>query len=339
MSFCMPTTATELLTLKNWLITDCLLSNFELHPLADDASFRRYFRLSTNKHSYIVMLAPPAKEDITTFIAIAKDFLHQGIHVPEIFKYNLDQGFILQSDLGDALYLKLLNAENADSLYTQALAVIPQIQSCKPILNNNQPLGSFNEEFIRFELELFVDWFLNQHLKLPITPKLKTSLENIFKILIASALEQPSVCVHRDYHSRNLLLLDKGKVGVLDFQDAVYGPITYDAVSLLRDAYINWPETQVEKWALRFYHMLPNYQFSQTTFIRWFDLMGIQRHLKVLGIFARLFYRDNKPQYLSSTNRVLHYLQQICEKYPELMELKQLLQLNIHHKLSEIEKK
>ena len=336
----MPTPANELQSLKNWLKTACSLNHFELQPLVNDASFRRYFRVQVDKQSYVVMVAPPDKEDIAAFIAIAKDFVSHGIHAPEILAYNLEHGFILLSDLGNALYLNLLNKENADNLYTRALAVIPKIQACKPTLNNHQPLGLFNEKFIRFELSLFVDWFLDRHLKLRITPTLNTSLEKIFQVLIASALEQPRVCVHRDYHSRNLLLIDKQKVGVLDFQDALYGPIAYDAVSLLRDAYIDWPENQVTQWALNFHQMLiPKYQFSQEEFLRWFDLIGVQRHLKILGIFARLCYRDNKSQYLTSTNRLFRYLHQVCEKYPELNELKQLLQLEVHTKLSETEKK
>ncbi len=337
----MLTTRAELLPLKNWLTTVCLLEDFELQPLANDASFRCYFRVCTNKQRYVVMVAPPAKEDITTFIAIAKDFFRKGIHVPEILQYNLDQGFILLSDLGDALYLKLLNPENANDLYMRALAVIPKIQACKPKLNNGESLSWFDEKFIRFELSLFVDWFLIRHLKLNLTPQLKTALEKIFQSLINSALEQPQVCVHRDYHSCNLLLMDKKEVSVLDFQDAVYGPITYDAVSLLRDAYIDWPELEVEKWALNFYPMLMTKDpLPKEKFLRWFDLMGIQRHLKILGIFARLCYRDNKPRYLNNTNRLLRYLKTAYEKYPEFIGLKQLLQeANIHHKLSETEKK
>lgn len=335
----MLTTMAELLPLKNWLITACLLEDFELQPLANDASFRCYFRVRTNKQSYVVMIAPPAKEDITTFIAIAKDFFRQGIHVPEILRYDLSQGFILLSDLGDALYLKLLNTDNANELYTRALTVIPKIQACKPKLNNGEPLSAFDEKFIRFELSLFVDWFLIRHLKLNLTPQLKTTLEKIFQSLINSALEQPQVCVHRDYHSYNLLLMDKKEVGVLDFQDAIYGPITYDAVSLLKDAYISWPESEVEKWALNFNQMTKN-QLPKEKFLRWFDLMGIQRHLKVLGIFARLCYRDNKPRYLENTNLLLRYLKTAYEKYPEFIGLKQLLQeANTHHKLSETEKK
>jgi aminoglycoside/choline kinase family phosphotransferase len=336
----MPTTANELQSLKSWLKTACSLHHFELQALVNDASFRRYFRVHLDKQSYVVMLAPPDKEDLTAFIAIARDFLAHGIHAPEILAYNLEQGYILLSDLGNALYLKLLTNENADELYTRALAVIPQIQACKPKLNNDQPLGLFNEEFIRFELSLFVDWFLDRHLKLNISTALKASLEKIFQLLITAALEQPRVCVHRDYHSRNLLLIDPGKVGVLDFQDALYGPITYDAVSLLRDAYIDWPENQVTKWALHFYQLLvPKYRFSQEAFLRWFDLMGVQRHLKILGIFARLCYRDNKPQYLASTTRLLYFLHHICKKYPELAELQQLLQSSIPTKLRETDKK
>ncbi len=335
----MPIHVNEFQSLENWLKTVYSLNHFKLQPLVNDASFRRYFRVQVDRQSYVVMLAPPDKEDITAFIAIAKDFVSHGIHAPDILAYNLEYGFILLSDLGNALYLNLLNEQNADDLYTHALAVIPKIQACKPKLNNNQPLGLFNEKFIRFELSLFVDWFLDRHLKLTITPKLITSLEKIFQVLITSALEQPYVCVHRDYHSRNLLL-DKQKVGVLDFQDALYGPITYDAVSLLRDAYIDWPENQVIQWALNFHQMLmPKYQFSPEEFLRWFDLIGVQRHLKILGIFARLCYRDGKSQYLASTHRLLHYLCQVCEKYPELTEFKQLLQLDVHTKLRETEEK
>jgi N-acetylmuramate 1-kinase len=336
----MPNTGNELQALKNWLNTACSLNRFTLQALANDASFRQYFRIQMDKRSYIVMLAPPGKEDINAFIAIAKDFLNNGIRTPEIFAYNLEYGYILLSDLGDTLYLDRLNKENADELYTQALAIIPKIQACKPKLLNNQPLSLFNETFIRLELNLFVDWFLARHLKLKLTSKLKTSLEKVFQLLVNTALEQPRACVHRDYHSRNLLLNDKHEVGVLDFQDALYGPITYDAISLLRDAYIDWPEKQVEKWVLNFHQMLkPHCQISQDEFLRWFDLIGVQRHLKILGIFARLCYRDNKAHYLTSTTRLLNYLIKTCEKYSELNELKQLLQSDFLTKPHEIEKK
>jgi N-acetylmuramate 1-kinase len=330
----------ELLPLKDWLQNTCALKDFYLYPLIDDASFRRYFRIQANQHSYVVMLAPPDKENITAFITIAKDFARQGIHVPEIIAYDLQRGFVLLSDLGDDLYLQVLNTENADDLYTRALSVILQIQTCRPQLSNNQPLALFDESFIRFELNLFVEWFLRKHLKFDLTNQFKTALEKSFNLLIAAALEQPQVCIHRDYHSRNLLLLNNKNVGVLDFQDALYGPIIYDAASLLRDAYIDWPEIQVEQWALYFHHMLkPTYQLSQEEFLRWFDFLSIQRHLKILGIFARLYYRDNKSQYLASTKRLLHYLQQTCQKYSELKQLQLVLQLSTQNRSQEIEKK
>lgn len=325
----------KLNTLKTWLETGCALRHFKLQPLRNEASFRQYFRIEMQNGNYIVMFAPPDKEDITAFIAIAKNFSTQGIHTPKIFNYDLEQGFVLLSDLGNALYFNLLNIETADDLYTRALAVIPQIQSCEPKLGNNMPLGLFDEKFIRTELKLFSDWFLQKHLKFDINPQFNSALEKVFQLLVTSALEQPHACVHRDYHSRNLLLVNKEKVGVLDFQDAIYGPITYDAVSLLRDAYIDWPETKVQQWALNFRDMLTSKAaFSEEQFICWFDLMGVQRHLKVLGIFARLCYRDNKPHYLFSTARLLRYLQQVSEKYPELFVLKNLL-LTINNKLSE----
>jgi N-acetylmuramate 1-kinase len=319
-------TQNQLVLLKDWLQNACLLKHFTLQPLINDASFRKYFRVHTQTTSRIAMLAPLDKEDIATFIAIAKNFAGQEIYVPEILNFNLQYGFLLLSDLGDDLYLNLLNRENVDNLYQRALAVIAQIQNCKPILANNQPLGSFDETLIRFELNLFVDWFLAQHIKCEITCEYKIMLEKSFQFLVTSILEQPQACIHRDYHSRNLLLIDQQKVGVLDFQDALYGPITYDAVSLLRDAYVDWPEAQVTQWALHFYNSLPSsYQFSHKDFFRWFDWLSIQRHLKILGIFARLCYRDHKPQYLTSTKRLLQYLKLTCRKYSEFKELGNLL--------------
>jgi aminoglycoside/choline kinase family phosphotransferase len=330
----------QLIPVKTWLKESCALTHFELQPLVNDASSRQYFRLQMDNSSHVVMLAPPDKENIIVFIAIAKDFARQGIYTPEILAYNIEKGFMLLSDLGNDLYLNLLNANTVDDLYTRALLVIHQIQVCNPKLPNNQPLDLFNEQHIRFELGLFIDWFLNRHLQLNITSKFKNILEQTFQVLINSALEQPQVCVHRDYHSRNLLLLANKDVGVLDFQDAIYGPITYDAASLLRDAYVDWPKEQVDKWILKFYNMLgPNPEYDQEKFMRWFDLISIQRHLKILGIFARLCYRDNKPHYLLMTSRLLHYIEKTCEKYSELAQFKQLLQTKIQMKLNEKEKR
>ena len=332
----------QLTPLRNWLKESCALPNssFELQPLINDASSRQYFRLRLGNFSHIVMVAPPDKENIIPFITIAKDFARQGIYTPEVLAYNLEQGFMLLSDLGNDLYLNILNSNTADDLYSRALSVIYQIQVCSPKFPDNKSLDLFNEEYIRFELGLFIDWFLKKHIELPITNEISNILENTFRILIDSALEQPQVCVHRDYHSRNLLLLENKNVGVLDFQDAVYGPITYDAASLLRDAYIDWPKEQVDQWVLKFYDMVNlKHQYTHEKFIRWFDLISLQRHLKILGIFSRLNYRDNKPHYLSMTSRLLNYISKTCEGYTELSNFKEILHTKIQPKLYEKEKK
>lgn len=333
--------APELTPLKNWLKASCSLpsSNFELQPLLNDASARQYFRLRLGDCSHIVMLAPPDKENIIAFIAIAKHFSHQGIYTPDILAYNLEQGFMLLSDLGNDLYLNILNPTTVDDLYSRALSVIDQIQVCNPTFPDDKPLGLFNEDYIRFELGLFVDWFLKKHLALTISHEIGNVLENTFTLLIHSALEQPQVCVHRDYHSRNLLLLENKRVGVLDFQDAIYGPITYDAASLLRDAYIDWPKKQVDQWILKFHAMINrSHRCTQEKFIRWFDLISLQRHLKILGIFSRLYYRDNKPHYLPMTSRLLSYINSVCENYAELSPFKEIVQSKIQPKMYEKEK-
>lgn len=331
----------RLTALTNWLKESCFLSgtDFELQPLINDASSRQYFRLRLGNFSHIVMVAPPDKENIINFVAIARDFARQGISTPEILAYNLEQGFMLLSDLGNDLYLNILNSNTADDLYHRALSVIHQIQTCNPKFPDKS-LHLFDEKYIRFELGLFIDWFLKKHLALTITDEINNILENTFKILINSALEQPQVCVHRDYHSRNLLLLENKSVGVLDFQDAVYGPITYDAASLLRDAYIDWPKGKVYQWVLKFYNRINlSHPCTQERFLRWFDLISFQRHLKILGIFSRLNYRDNKPHYLSMTTRLLNYVSKTCEDYAELYNFKEILQTKIQPKLYEKEKK
>lgn len=333
---------TQLTPLRNWLKESCSLSNsnFELQPLINDASSRQYFRLQLGNATHIVMIAPPNEENIIAFITIAKDFARQGINTPEILAYNLEQGFMLLSDLGNDLYVNILNSNTADDLYHRALNVIRQIQICNPQFPDNKSLDLFNEEYIRFELNLFIDWFLIKHLDLSITNKISNILENTFKLLIQSAIEQPQTCIHRDYHSRNLLLLGNKNVGVLDFQDAMYGPITYDVASLLRDAYIDWPQTQVDQWVMKFYDMLDlAHQYGIEKFVRWFDLISLQRHLKILGIFSRLNYRDNKPHYLHMTNRLLNYINKTCGDYIELSPFKELLQTKIQPKLYEKEKK
>lgn len=311
--------------LQSWATQTLNNPSIEFTPLAGDASFRRYFRVKAANQTLIAMDAPPDKENIQPFIAIANAFANQGVQVPEIVASDLQQGFMLLSDFGDHLYLNLLNADNANMLYEKALNALSRIQTCEQKIPH-WPLPYFDEAFIRMELERFPQWFLIKHLNIEITQPVEQLLEDTFKVLIQNALEQPQLCVHRDYHSRNLMALDNGKVGVLDFQDAIWGPITYDLVSLLRDCYIAWPHEQVEKWVLFYYQQNNLHKYSEEQFIRWFDLMGIQRHLKVLGVFARLCYRDNKPNYLNDFPRIMNYLLEVCDKYSELKLFKEFLQ-------------
>lgn len=311
--------------LQYWITQTLKNTSFELTPLAGDASFRRYFRVQLADRTLVAMDAPPDRENSRPFVAIATAFAQQGIQVPEILASDLNQGFILLSDFGDHLYLNLLNANNVDLLYEKALNVLPRIQACQQNITD-WPLSHFNEAAIQRELALFPEWFLCKHLNFTTTASVEKLLTDTFSLLTQSAIEQPQLCVHRDYHSRNLLLLEDGGVGVLDFQDAVWGPITYDLVSILRDCYIAWPQQQVEKWALNFYEQINLKKHSQEQFLRWFDFMGIQRHVKVLGIFSRLCHRDNKPNYLNDLPRIMNYLLEACEKYSELKSFRNFLQ-------------
>lgn len=310
----------RLILLNQWLEKHFSTNKFLVTKLAGDASFRRYFRVHKDKQTFVVMDAPPDKENSESFVAIAQAFAKNGIKVPEILAVDLSLGFLLLSDLGDKVLLPELGEHNADYLYQKALAVIPQIQPCMSI--PNWPLAKFGDQLALQELQLFPEWFLQKHLELPFDQEINHLLTATFSQLIQIINDQPQVCVHRDYHSRNLLCLENNEIGVLDFQDAVIGPITYDAVSLLRDCYVAWPEQDVARWLLYFYNKcvengnLNNISPEQFTF--WFDFVGIQRHLKVLGIFARLYYRDGKDGYLKEMPRISQYILSVSIKYPSL---------------------
>ncbi len=323
--------------LELWLEKILPEKKLTISKLAGDASFRRYFRIQDGDQTYIAMDAPPEKEDSKAFLAIAQSFSQHGLHVPEILATDLKQGFLLLSDLGDRLYLTELTAENADVLYEQALAVIPQIQECQTV--SNWELPHFGEKIIVAELQLFIHWFLQKHLGLELNQAVQTMLAQTFNQLIQIANAQPQVCVHRDYHSRNLLCLNNQRVGVLDFQDAAWGPITYDAVSLLRDCYIAWAPSQVRSWTLQFFNRYRDSnqlkEYSADQFLYWFDFVGVQRHLKVLGIFARLYHRDGKSLYLNDIPRILNYLLQVSENHVELSPLRGFLQATVIPKLQQ----
>jgi len=298
----------------------------ELQPASEDASFRRYFRIHSDGLSRIVMDAPPDKEDCHRFVQVAKAFARRGLHVPEVLAADYQQGFLLLSDFGACHYLSVLTEENADALYGDALQSLLALQrgGAQDIV-----LPPYDRALLMSEMQLFRDWYLERHLGLVLNAAREAVLTDSFTVLAQAALDQPRVWVHRDFHSRNLMVLVSDNPGVLDFQDAVVGPVTYDLVSLLRDCYIAWPEDWVGGWVRRYHAeaqvagIIRDIPVSQ--FQRWFDYMGIQRHLKAIGIFARLYHRDGKTAYLQEIPRTMDYLLTACERYPVLHGLQRLL--------------
>lgn len=315
------------ITLLDWLENDLLMPVSRLEPASSDASFRRYFRINVEDRHLIAMDAPPDKENIAQFIKVAELLRPTGVKVPAIYHRNLDEGFLILEDFGSTSYLDCLNADNVSDLYGNALASLYQLQSHADIINADLP--HYDEALLERELRIFEDWFLNQFMDVTIPAML---WDNVRRLLINSALAQPVTCVHRDFHSRNLMILNSETPGVIDFQDAVIGPITYDLVSLLRDCYIAWPQARIEHWLQRYYSQLQQAGLIDCTlpaFTRWFDLMGMQRHLKAIGIFARLHLRDGKSGYLKDIPRTLAYVLAQAEKYPELADFYGFLSKNI----------
>ncbi|MBO8087566.1 MAG: phosphotransferase [Marichromatium sp.] len=303
---------------------------FQLTPASADASFRRYLRVHLDDRTLIAMDAPPEHEDCGRFARLARRLREAGLNAPGVHAAAIEQGFLLLDDLGERPYLQVLDETNADRLYGEAMDALLTLQTAVA----SDDLPRYDAAFLGRELGLFRDWFLERHLGRAPDAATTALLDALDRVLIDSALEQPQVCVHRDYHSRNLMWLAADNPGVLDFQDAVLGPLTYDLVSLLRDAYISWPEARVEGWALDFRrHALARGVLPAASaggrdpahFLRWFDLMGVQRHLKVCGIFARLALRDGKRQYLDDLPRVLDALRTVAARHPELAGLARLL--------------
>jgi aminoglycoside/choline kinase family phosphotransferase len=307
--------------LKHWLETELDFRAYTLRPASADASFRRYFRISHEGESFIVMDAPPGKEDSQPFIRISRMFFDIGLNVPAVIDENLELGFLLLSDLGSRPYLDELNSESVERLYGDALGALATIQSCIP---DQGVLPPYDRTLLLNEMELFREWLVGRHLSVAPDSVQTACMDAAFAQLAASALEQPQVCVHRDFHSRNLMFTERNNPGILDFQDAVIGPVTYDLVSLLRDCYITWPRSQVEDWACGYQELalqsgiLREEHEDPVRFLRWFDLMGMQRHLKAAGIFARLHHRDGKPGYLGDIPRTLAYVVEVAARYDEL---------------------
>lgn len=307
--------------LKNWLDNELNFSEYTLRPASADASFRRYFRVLHAGISYVVMDAPPEKEDSRPFVTISKMFFDLGLNVPEVIDESLEQGFLLLSDLGSAPYLDVLNEETVERLYGDALGALATLQACTP---EHASLPSYDRTLLLNEMELCREWLIGEHLGLSPDTAQTGMIDAAFELLAENALAQPCVCVHRDYHSRNLMHTGMNNPGILDFQDAVIGPVTYDLVSLLRDCYIDWPRARVEDWALGYLDLalqsgiLRAEQGDPQQFLRWFDLMGMQRHLKAAGIFARLKHRDGKGGYLQDIPRTLGYVVEVAARYDEL---------------------
>ncbi len=315
------------ITMIDWLKNDLLLTIDSWEPASSDASFRRYFRVMAAEGQFIVMDAPPEKENIEPFIRIAGLLARSQVNVPTIFQQNLTDGFLLLEDFGSQCFLDQLNTNNVTELYQSAFNTLFKIQSYTAIQDCGLP--DYNEPLLQRELGIFEEWFLNQLLDIQIPASIWESVRNT---LVNSALEQPVTCVHRDYHSRNLMVLDDDSPGVIDFQDAVIGPITYDLVSLLRDCYIAWPNQQVEHWMTQYHNRLLQAKLiacNPARFKRWFDLMGLQRHLKAIGIFSRLHLRDGKSNYLNDIPRTLNYVKTVCTIYPELVEFSDFLQNHV----------
>lgn len=317
----------RLASLQQWLDSFPLhrLDSKTIRPASSDASFRRYFRIDSPGGSYVAMDAPPEKEKIQPFIHVAEVFRQCAVCVPDVIEKNIDEGFLLLSDLGNTTYLQKLNEENAHEMYLDAIDALVRIQ----MTSQSGVLPEYDRTLLLNELKLFPEWYVGKHLGAELTEKQMMTLQKMFDLILANNLAQPQVYVHRDYHSRNLMALETGNPGILDFQDAVFGPITYDLASLLRDAYIVWDEERVLDWVIRYWERARKAGLPVNPdidmFYRDFEFMGLQRHLKVLGIFARLYHRDGKDAYLNDLPVVMEYTYRTASRYPELAPLAQLL--------------
>lgn len=299
----------------------------KLKDIPGDASCRHYFRVSLPETQVIAVDASKEPQANRQFCELSRLFRQQDINTPKILHNDLAQGYSVISDFGDDLYLKVINEENADALYFDALNTLVKLQ---PIDSKQLPI--YSETMLIEEAELFRTWYLDRHIGITLSQQEITLWHKALSKLIIAINKQPYVCVHRDYHSRNLLYLKQNSPGVIDFQDAVKGPITYDAVSLLKDCYIKWPEQKIMQWLEYFYSELKlrhqvNVSFAE--FQKWFDLMGVQRHLKAIGIFARLHHRDGKTTYLKDIPRTMSYIIDVCQKYDFLTPFKYWLAENI----------
>ncbi len=321
--------------LAAWL-KSCL-SDHDVHmqALPADASFRRYFRVTTNGQSFIAMDAPPEKEPIHSFVYLAKHLRELKVPVPQIIAEDIQKGFLLLTDFGDHLLLHRINPSNADDLYQQAMDDLILMQANAK--NNEWDIPKFDRQMISTELSNFKHWVLEKHSENTLSPIEHKIVDAALTWLTDEMLAQPQVFVHRDYHSRNIIVQANQKLGIIDFQDAVIGPISYDLVSLLRDCYISWPQEKVTQWMSYFYENLKQHHpidFSLAQYSAWFDIAGIQRHLKASFIFVRKWLRDNDNRYLADIPRTFAYIQHVIDKYPDLNAFAEILECKIIPELS-----
>lgn len=298
-----------------------------IEALAGDASFRRYLRVHHGQRTFVAMDAPPEREDCHPYVQVAAALSALGLSVPQILAADLAQGFLLLSDLGNETYLAGLNEQTADRLYGEAITALVRMQSQGAAAAADLP--AYDHKLLLDEMRLFDTWYLGQHLQYELTARQCQDLDAVYAYLAEQALAQPRVFVHRDYHSRNLMILPLGNPGILDFQDAVHGPLTYDLVSLLRDCYIRWTADRVQGWIQDYYRQALQHELVQdlslAEFERLFDCMGVQRHLKAIGIFARLQHRDGKSAYLGDIPRTLDYVREVCPRHGPLLPLAELI--------------
>ncbi len=317
----MNSTTSRQAALLNWLEAQLSATGITLLPMMGDASFRYYHRIKEFTGLIAVDAAPDLANDNHGFITVAQLLKDINLNVPKVYAHDLERGFLLISDLGQTVYLQALDTNSADDLYGSALDSLAQLQTVQDL----DTFSPFHIESMRLELENFRIWFIEKFLNCELDPFWKKRLNRSFELLIQFAINQPQVFMHRDYHSRNLMVCENGP-GIIDFQDAMIGPLTYDAVSLLRDAYIAWPSDKVSQWSLSFYQRIHDrHMMSQDHFIQAFDFMGMQRHLKAVFIFARKYLRDGVDTYLADIPRTLNYVEVISAQYPECSDLHELL--------------
>ena len=322
----------RLAQLTAWLSTLDVVDVATARPASADASFRRYFRvdvLAAHRASLgatlIVMDAPPERENVLGFVKVDEMLTHAGVTVPRIVATDYERGFMLMSDLGVTTYLQVLDHDNASTMYAEALEALVKFQ----VASAPDVLPEYDRAFLLRELNLFPEWYIGKHLGATLTDKQSAELQGVFDAILANVTAQQQVFVHRDFHSRNLMWMDAGNPGVLDFQDALYGPFTYDLASLLRDAYVQWDEELVLDWAIRYWQHAKSAGLPVNkdidAFYKDFEYMGLQRHLKILGIFCRLYHRDGKDQYLGDLPTVMDYVRKTANRYKDLKPLVRLL--------------